>query len=411
MSFNSLPSEILRLIAENVGAQNLRASCQYLLISKQWYYAALPVFFSGLKVSRLSSHDLERFPSRNTPLSNYITEKSKRIAIRLVGHPSKQTSQLPWIRPQGAEAEDDTDDEADDKSGWDYWMTTGPKAANSLEGGRKSYVWYTEEHQLRPWTKRINQKLSGFAAMLPAFENLKELTLEVSSEDDPALGPRWNYLLGSTLKNFVQALPIGLRNFTLDTCGSDFALSRNERRPVHICPLIARRLTGFERVRIRMRHICPQILEAAIDQPAAPSKLVTLAIRLSLPYFPEASDENHDGFNEFDVQPCRSFLGDKNVMLDAMFEAGSKFAKTMNLQKSRITHRDRKGSAINILVADCVKNVHAHSDQVFSYEDDGRAWDPWEEDDYSTDFAIPFENYEINEISWAQSPEIIVLED
>ena len=272
-------------------------------------------------------------------------------------------------------------------------MAVGPIAASNPEGG-KSYVWHTEDHRLRPWMHRVNKKLFMLSEVLRNCKTLKELSLEASSEYDPALGPRWDYLCGSTVTSIMRALPIGLKNLTLDTCGSKLTTSSHNGRPAHLCSYIALRLQDFEHVRIRMRHICPQILDTSTNLSDTRSRLKTLIIRLSLPMFPEASYEMHRGHTEFDAQACPGYQSNKakEPLYRAMINAGLRFASEMKLDMMRITYRATEGSGIDLCVADCVREKRLwEPSEIFSYDDDGRAWDGWEDDDESLREGTPFE--------------------
>lgn len=378
-----LPLELLTLIARHLGPR-IRSSVGYLLVSRQWYRAALPAFLSCLSLSTiyLSSYNLLRWPPAHTPLSDLIAEHVERLSIRLVGHPSRQLAMKPWNKREESDEGDSDDEPPADPAGWDHWMNVGPVAADSLEGGKKSYVWQTEEHQLLLWRDSVNEKLEVLASVLPHFKNLEELSFEASSEADGALGPRWDYLFGSTVEKFVQAAPPGLKSLTLDYCGSSVVRSKQNRTPVHLCSLIACRLQDFERVRLRMRHICPQVFNNSNDSFDKPSKLESLVIRLTLPDFPEASYEKHDGYHEYDVQKCPSLIEKLSPLHVPFNSKGTNFAKTMKLDMMRIAYRVPNDLNSSLYVADCLKGkVLYHPSEVFTYEDDGRQWEAWEDDD------------------------------
>ena len=105
-------------------------------------------------------------------------------------------------------------------------------------------------------------------------------------------------------------------------------------------------------------------------------------IRLSLPFFPEASYETHDGYTEFDANPCER--GEKPLYTE-MIEAGTAFAKTApSLTMMRVSYRPTEGSGINLDVADCLNERYLYEpSEIFSYEDDGKEWAGWEDNDES----------------------------
>ncbi|KAL6714355.1 hypothetical protein ACLMJK_007778 [Lecanora helva] len=184
MGLLDLPPELITLIVELIGIVELRTSTQYLLVSKLWYRAALPVFLSDLQISTiyLSSHDLERFPPQNSPLNDLIAEKVERLSIRFAGHPSKQIAQEPWHRAPSDTEYRDNDAEVEYQSSCDDWTIVGPVAATGSEVGRKKYLWHTEEHQLRLWRDRINTKLLELFDTVSICKNLKELSVKASKE-------------------------------------------------------------------------------------------------------------------------------------------------------------------------------------------------------------------------------------
>lgn len=382
MGLLDIAPELLMEIIRHIGASELRTSVDYLLVSKQWYKATLPEYLYGLRLSTiyLSSPDLERFSPQFTPLNDAIIDKVERLSVRLVGHPSKQIASNPWHDSEGLfDPKNGNGEEVEDRAGWDYWMQVGPLATTSLEGGRKRFVWHTENHQLHPWRDRINWKLLELSRIFSRCRIMNEFSLEASSEDDAEQGPRWDYLLGSSMKAVISALPVGLKSLTLDTSGSTLATSEQDRNPVHLCSLIALRLQDFEQVRIRMRHICPQILDISNNLSDTPSRLERLLIRLSIPSFPEASYEHHVGYGDYSAKACLAYHCKHGGLSQDMTDAGIQLARAINLDMMRITYKSPEAS-VSLVVADCVRRRQLyHPAEVFAYEDDGRAWDSWED--------------------------------
>ena len=260
------------LIAKHVGAAELRTSVSYLLVSRRWYQAALPTYLSAIPLSDiyLSSRDLERLPPPNTPLRDLIEAKARRLSLRLVGHPSRQTSTKPWHINEEEGDEDGNDESEDQEAQSDDWMVAGSTRLEN-QGRRERYGWDKEmEQQLRPWRASTNYLLTELARTLPAFKQLEELNFQASSRDEATQGPRWDYIFDSPMRDVISNLPPTLRNFTLDTCGSNIISSDGRKDSVHLCPIIAQWLHNLENVRLRMRNICPQIFNAP---PARPSKL------------------------------------------------------------------------------------------------------------------------------------------
>ncbi|KAK0510383.1 hypothetical protein JMJ35_006815 [Cladonia borealis] len=377
MHLFQLAPELLIMIFEQIGPAHMRSSVSYLLVSRAWYRVAHPVYLSGLELSTLylSSRDLERLPPHQAPLSKLIHSNTKRLSLRLVGHPSKQIAKSPWHVEQSSN-DDESDDVNPDELRED-WATNVPMITDDI---RSMYDWTVEERRLLAWRKRVNNKLTELAGWLPAIEGLEELSFEASSEHEGIVGPRWDYLTGGSVASLIYSLPSGLRNLTFDTSGSTITTSKDDRTPAHLCPLIARRIHDFQHVRLRMRHICPEIFKTTLTACTTASKLQSLVIRLSLPFFPPATYEKHDGSTEFDAQPCKS---DEAPLYEAMIDAGTIFVReNPSLKVLRISFREPE--SINLVVADCVERRFRYDpSEVFSYEDDGREWGAWEENGLS----------------------------
>ena len=371
-----LAPELLTLIFEEIGAAHMRTSVSYLLVSRAWYRIAHPVYLSGLELSSLylSSRDLERLPHAQCPLSKLIQSNTTRLSLRLVGHPSRQIAKCPWHAQQLDDDDENDDDDLDELR--EDWTTAVPIVTNDR---KKMYDWTVEERRLLAWRKRVNNKLADLAGWLPAIQSLEELSFEASSEYVGTAGPRWDYITGESVTSLVSSLPSGLKNLTFDTSGSTIVTAKDDRITAHLCSLIGGRIHDFQHVRLRMRHICPEIFRTLAASTTA-SKLQSLVIRLSLPYFPPATYENHDGRTEFDAQPCNA---DGAPLYKAMIDAGTVFVReTPSLRLLRISFREPGYSGINLMVADCVERKFMYDpSEVFSYEDDGRDWGAWEEND------------------------------
>ena len=374
MDLFELAPELLTLIFEQIGAAYMRSSVSYLLVSRAWYRIAHPVYLSGLKLSTLylSSRDLERLPPQHAPLSKLIQSNTTRLSLRLVGHPSKQVAERPWHAEQSSNDYESNVTDLDELK--DSWTSALPMI---IDDRTKLYDWTVEEQRLLVWRKRVNNKLAELAGWVPAIKGFEELSLEASSEYEGTAGPRWDYIIGESVRNLISSLPSGLKNLTFDTSGTTIVTSKDDRSPAHLCPLIAEKIHAFQHVRLRMRHICPKIFHTLAASTTV-SKLQSLVIRLSIPYFPPATYEKFDGLTECDAQPCNA---DGAPLYKTMIDAGTTFAKgTPSLKVLRISFRENEHSGINLVVADCVKRRFMYDpSEIFCYEDDGRNWDAWEE--------------------------------
>ena len=383
MSLLDIPSELLTLIADCLGSSELRKSVAYLLISKRWYHAALPVYLSRLPLADLylaSHHDLDRLPPPDTALTKLIQTRTKRLSVRLVGHPSRCPSVLPWFDNTGLDEDGDPllgQDVARKWESWDCdWMTAGPEG--DIAKPRTRWHWRGEQRALHQWAGRTNKKLVELAATLPNSRSLEEFILEASSEYEGKLGPRWDYLHDSTIRSLILNLPSSLNNLTLDLCGSGVITPDRRREAIHLCPFIAGRLRDFQNVRLRLRCICPQVFQSLSATTDSESRLKTLAIRLSLPFFPEAVDEAHNGYDEFDAKSC---VVTAIPLYRRMIAAGVDSARKLpGLSMLRISYRTQEKHSINLALADCVRRRYMfEGSEIFTYEDDGSQWAAWED--------------------------------
>ena len=376
MGLLQLAPELLTLIFEQIGAAHMRSSVSYLLVSRAWYRVAHPVYLSDLKLSTLylSSRDLEQLPPQYAPLSKLIQSSTTRLSLRLVGHPSRQIAKRPW-HAEELSSDDESDDNHLDELR-DDWTTALPRITDD---GMEMCDWTVEERRLLAWRKRVNDKLAELAGWLPAIKGLEELSFEASSEHEGTAGPRWDYIIEESVANLITSLPAGLNHLTFDTSGSTIITSKEDRSAAHLCPLIAEKIHEVQHVRLRMRHICPKIFKT-LAASTTTSNLQSLVMRLSIPFLPPGTYENHDGQTEYDAQPCNA---DYAPLYKTMIDAGTIFAKeTPSLTVLRISFREIEHSGINLAVADCVNGRFMYDlSERFSYEDDGREWEAWEENE------------------------------
>ena len=327
MPLLDLPLELLTLIVRFIGVPELRSTVAYLLVAKRWYRGALPVYLSQLPLSDIylaSCHDLEILPPAGSPLGRLIQAKAHRLSVRLVGHPCKYPSLAPW------HDDIETDRGHDGMKKWTYynchWTLVGP--VKTQDGHWK---WRGERQQLHRWGGRINKSLVELATVLQLCTHLDEFTLEASSEYEQQKGPRWDYLHDVTIRSLVFSLPSRLNSLTLDACGSRFITPDRSRDPIHLCPLIAERLHNIQNVRLRLRYICPRIFQTAPPSKsttnAPQSRLTSLVIRLSLPFFPAAAGEETSKSNDekYDAQSCEQLSA--TPLYKSMIAAGGGFRK------------------------------------------------------------------------------------
>ncbi|KAM3415751.1 hypothetical protein BST61_g9262 [Cercospora zeina] len=290
-SLLTLPAELLVLILEHVGGRELRRSqtgktkqsgpgwraTDKLILCREWYAAARPVFLSGLHVSelRLYGCNLDRLDGElSYKASRHLMHKNTRsLSIRLLGHYWDLNS-------------------AEDLERWhaeDSWSGSAP-----LNDMPPDFEIPSENRQLalERWRdEEMRPKLDELFDDLRQFSVLKYLDFTASSE-----GLDWNYIHLSTISRMLNNLPItqNLRTLVLDTAGTRLG---DDDDPTHLCEEVARVLPYIENVRLRMITICPAIFEIDGHAEGRHVALKTLIIKLHLP---DAFDHTSDA----EAEPC-----------------------------------------------------------------------------------------------------------
>ena len=371
MHLLDMPSEILKEVFDKLGGAQLRRSVAYLLICKRWYSIARQVFLSGLSVAslRFSARDIQLLPPRGSPLMILFRDETVRLSVRLMGHPSPEISETPWISlPETGNNEDSGDESTptlDAVNATHTWKLSG------IDAGKIQHSAHLSAHPQQAWMRRINTKLVELADRLASFTSLEQFMFEASSEREKTAGLRWDYISDATLGKLIARLPDCLTSLTLDTCGTEVVPTSD--RPLHLCPLIAENLGRVRTVRLRMRCICPVVFNMTSGQ----LNLESLTIKMSLPMF-----EDYNGGNTyFDAERCfskRTTGAFEHVK--AMCLAARVLARRHSFERLWISFRDPYRSGISLLAWDGVTDQRMYDPgENFSYEDDGRTWNAWEE--------------------------------
>ena len=233
--------------------------------------------------------------------------------------------------------------------------------------------WHGEMRTLHRWAGCMNKKLVELTAILPKCHMIEEFSLEASSESELVEGPRWDYLHDSTFCGLISSFPPFLNNLTLDLSGSKAISPDRGRDPVHLCPLIGDRLRDLQIIRLRMRCICPQVFQTSSIESSVTSRLKSLVIKLSLPFFPDIKGKNLG----FDAQACDVT---PIPLYQRMISSGADFVKILPaLSMLRISYREQGHSTICLRLVDCVRaRLMSEGSEVFCFEDEGLQWDDWE---------------------------------
>ena len=374
MPLLNLPSEIISLIFQHLGGNILRTSANNLLVCKQWYLSAHPIYLSNLDLTALylSAWDLSRLPPVHSALGSLIQANVKQLSLRLVGRPSRQKARRPWF----TNPESDDDEDQDEVKDYEDWGIVTEYSSGSV----KLCKWtdYLHDHLLE-WRNSVNQQIESFAEILSGCKALEELSLEIS---DAVCSDRCDFIYDSSLENIISSLPKWLERLTFDTCGSKvLSYAGDDAAPVHLCPLLAQRLGDIQHVRLRMRNICTDALRFCGKIEEGTLQLRSLIVRLTLPMFPH-KDDKYSAI-AFDTLPCIPPSGKpkKSKLWKDMARVGINVAKDMpRIENFRISYREDVYSKINLYAVDCLtRNIVYDPAENFCYEDEGEAWDGWEE--------------------------------
>ena len=390
MRLMKMPHEILSLIFAELGPSELRKDVNYLLVSRQWYSLAQPIFLSALNVTtvKLSAVSLARFPptSKESPLFSLIQQSAERLSLRLLGHW--------WDKNTSRDCENYHDS-------WDEIRRHLSGKDDEYENDNVPEADFTaadDNADMDVWRKRINTSIHDLAFSLSGFRSLQTLRLEFSAEDDDKIGPFWNYLYDSSISAFFVNLPIQhhLTDLTLDICGVNYLIPPcGERRgisPAHICPLIAQLLPHLVKARLRLPCMCPAIFPDNTKPDTA--KLECLILKLHQPFWERRGPGLHPNSKShgenYCTLPCPPATVSKakatttmpEDLHESIYRAARRARSSMpGLNMFRISYSGCKDDGIVILGIDVLTTHTIYlPEEFFIYEDDGTpCW--WEECD------------------------------
>ncbi|EEP77850.1 predicted protein [Uncinocarpus reesii 1704] len=240
MPLLQLPPEILIQIFDDVGSAYFRSDPSRLTVCKQWSIYARSACFRDL----------------------HLTQKTLR---RLLSTPCEETW-LPFIKDSVIALDLEL-------KGFEDWGLTSDKPEatwNSAQG-----------HAIRDaWTSGVlNDDISHLVRITKQSRKLRHLRIHATSEAHPEfyLQDRRDYLFTSTIRGFLSLS--NLASLQLDLCGTRPMPSRTGER-FHICTDIAALLPTLQRLRLRMREICPNALK--LEQPSTDLRLDEVLVNLSL---------------------------------------------------------------------------------------------------------------------------------
>lgn len=282
----------------------------------------------------------------------------ERLSIYLGGRGWSRRSIDPWLSFKEQEEEDEADGLE-----WEDFESKG--------GGEAD--------------EEINEKLRNLTNILPEMKNLRVFALEAMMEVKNPM----DYLAADVVCRMLENLPPMVETLLLNTSATQL-LRKGDAD--HVCPVIAKRLPQLKQARIRMREICQDFCPTSGTSSPSPEtkpKTEKLIVKLSLPYLPP----EHGGHGTFDARVCmphgRTEDSPFQDVMHVIVTAVQKLAKEWDSFKMlRVSYREnvnvraKDHGEINLLAVDCLIGHHiCDPSEIFFYEDDGRFWDPWEENE------------------------------
>ncbi len=170
--------------------------------------------------------------------------------------------------------------------GFEEWKSTPLSRPNSQTVNDLD-VWdwdHGHGRELRmAWTTELDTDLLHIAAIIQQSQKLRTLRIQATSELHPLLThllDRRDYLFQSTIRALLSAS--NLTSLELDLCGTRFIPQQSQEHveESHICTTIAALLTTLRCLRLRMRSLCPDILQPG--QHSVNLRLNEVLINLSL---------------------------------------------------------------------------------------------------------------------------------
>ncbi|KAF2679297.1 hypothetical protein K458DRAFT_422337 [Lentithecium fluviatile CBS 122367] len=252
MSLIQLPPENLIQIFDYVGSSYFRSDLSRLTVCKQWSEFAHTACFREF----------------------YVTQKTLR---RLLSSQYVESS-LPLVK--------DSVETLDlDLKGFEDWDSIPLSRHDSQAVNVPNVSTWNGAHGRAvraAWTTELNNDLLCLATIIKQSRKLRILRIQATSEIHPILRllDRRDYLFLSTIGAFLSAS--NLASLELDLCGTRLIPHQSQERDegFHICKSIAALLTTLQRLRLRMRSICADVLKPR--QHSTNLRLNEMLINLSL---------------------------------------------------------------------------------------------------------------------------------
>jgi len=209
MSLLDLPSELLLDIFRFVGACFFQDHISYLTICKRWHELASEILTSDVE---LTHSNIFRFPPQSSQVNALLHANLTSISIRFIG-----LGNIPL----------------------DQSSTTAPQEDLALQ---------------------LKHHLEALASHLAQYRSLSTLRFQVIDEigGSSHSHPLVEYVQRSPLEALLSAPTHnpGLTTLILDTAGCE------KEDGDHLCPLVALKLSTLRTLRVTLRHLCDELLQA-----------------------------------------------------------------------------------------------------------------------------------------------------
>lgn len=244
MSLFTLPTELLIMIFERVGADEFRARLELLTICKSWLSLAQMVMVESLD---FSSKTIDRFPPASESARSLISESMINLSINL----------------------------SDFSSSGIFRDITQPMSVGEYVSKMKS------AHDA--WTSKVDERLRKLGLLLSSCKKLRRVDLVAYTMHDPLMynftWPRQPNLLDSSIRHILSPnLAHGLTHLFIDTAGRIIEDEGGVWSRFHTCSLIANHFRTLRVLHVRMKNICPEILnvEGYTQHPPIEELVITL---------------------------------------------------------------------------------------------------------------------------------------
>ncbi|OJJ56947.1 hypothetical protein ASPSYDRAFT_133947 [Aspergillus sydowii CBS 593.65] len=287
MPLEALPVEILCVILRLVGSNELqKQGARCLLVCKWWYTIAEPILYEDLVLS--ANHFLQMPDAATKKLVKY----ARHIQIYT-------DSRLDWPRD-------------------------------------------SPEHLLGERFKVMLSPGPAASASAPAPTQLKSFTLRTHTPYDGArlLNPRYRCLPKWPPAGLVDSLAVSnIEHLVFDTRDSRFMGG------MHVCPCLARKIPLLRSLRLRMRRICPRVLDMLrTGTGTSTSRIESIIINISL------VEPGHT-YGRFS-RHCTKVMSTYGLFNEMIRVASETVKQTPSIRQMRILRH--KNPTTSVLAHDCV---------------------------------------------------------